>query len=421
MMVVLNQGPRHRFNYPAGNITDFDRSPGPRTSGELELVLGRVLVRVRARARFNLAQALIATRGDRSRALAEAQIAAAGFHRGRSTVSVAPCSRASMRPPAPHDRAHRNAGPDLRGRLSSAPPPCCDPAMADVPKFKRAAPADATRAEISKPSLPDPIGPGDLRAPAIARRIAVEKPIGAIGIDPPNLDDGAIIPDNIRSAAALYFTAMLDEMKFFQVADKVVEQFTAGMLPLSRGPAAERIYHWFRDVHLRLSESDRRVLYRRVLGLGAPAGSPDTNSQFTDLWRSFLAAATQAQAGGDLRPATLAARALAINLTAHGYGLGVHAIELTHTVQELRGIFGEPDLLAAYAARDPWQLIERVRTAHLGASGGIVRLRIMSQTGSTILGWLADHPPHNRATVLPIAAIADDVARWLAVADSDAG
>ncbi len=293
--------------------------------------------------------------------------------------------------------------------------------MADVPKFKRTAPADATRREISEPRLRDPIGPDDLRAPAIDRRIAAEKPIAPIGIDLPDLDDGAIIPDNIRSVAALYFTAMLEEMKFFQVADKVVEQFNAGMLPLSRGPAAERIYRWYRDVHVRLGESDRRDLYRRVLGLGAPAGSPDANSQFTDRWRSFLAATTQAQAGGNARPATLAARALATNLTAHGYGLALQAIELTHTVQELLGIFGEPDLLAAYGAHDPWQLVERVRTAHLGASGGITRLRVMSRTGAAILGWLADHPPHDRATVLPIAAIADDVARWLAVADSDAG
>lgn len=291
--------------------------------------------------------------------------------------------------------------------------------MADVPKFKRAAPVDATRAESREPGRREPGGPGELRAPAIAGRIAAEKPGAAIGVDLPDLEDGAILPDNIRPVAALYFAAMLEEMQFFQVADKVVEQFNAGMLPLSHGPAAERLYHWFRDVHRRLGESERRALYRRVLGLGAPGGGPDTNSRFPELWRSFLAATTQA--GGDLRPATLAARALAINLTAHGHGLAAVATELTRTVQELLGIFGEPDVLAAYAVHDPWQLVERVRTVHLGASGGIVRLRVMARTGSTILGWLADHPPQRRAAALPIAAIADDAARWLAVADSDAG
>ena len=291
--------------------------------------------------------------------------------------------------------------------------------MADVPKFKRAAPADAIRAESREPGRREPGGPGELRDPAIAGRIAAEKPGAAIGVDLPDLEDGAILPDNIRPVAALYFAAMLEEMQFFQVADKVVEQFNAGMLPLSHGPAAERLYHWFRDVHRRLGESERRALYRRVLGLGAPAGGPDTNSRFPELWRSFLAATTQA--GGDLRPATLAARALAINLTAHGHGLAAVATELTRTVQELLGIFGEPDVLAAYGVHDPWQLVERVRTVHLGASGGIVRLRVMARTGSTILGWLADHPPQRRAAALPIAAIADDAARWLAVADSDAG
>jgi hypothetical protein len=41
-----------------------------------------------------------------------------------------------------------------------------------------------------------------------------------------------IVADNIRALEPAYFAAMLEEMKVFQVADKLVELFQSGLLPI---------------------------------------------------------------------------------------------------------------------------------------------------------------------------------------------
>src|SRR5678815_1113918 len=64
-----------------------------------------------------------------------------------------------------------------------------------------------------------------------------------IPVDLPDLEDRVqadIIKDNVRALAALYFSAQLEDLKFFQVADKVTEQFLAGMIPISRSAGSTR-------------------------------------------------------------------------------------------------------------------------------------------------------------------------------------
>ena len=65
-----------------------------------------------------------------------------------------------------------------------------------------------------------------------------------------------IVPDNLRALSALYFTAMLEDLKFFAVADKVAEQFMQGMLPISRGAGGDSIYHYVRSSPERFSEAE---------------------------------------------------------------------------------------------------------------------------------------------------------------------
>jgi len=63
-----------------------------------------------------------------------------------------------------------------------------------------------------------------------------------INIDLPNLDDeetseNEIVGDNIRALQPAYFSAMFEELKVFQVVDKLVELFQNGVLPIGRGEA----------------------------------------------------------------------------------------------------------------------------------------------------------------------------------------
>src|SRR5262249_55688655 len=65
-------------------------------------------------------------------------------------------------------------------------------------------------------------------------------PPSQIPIDLPELEDQTdyqIVVDNIRAMQPIYFAAMLEELKVFQVVDKLVELFQNGVLPISRGAA----------------------------------------------------------------------------------------------------------------------------------------------------------------------------------------
>ena len=91
----------------------------------------------------------------------------------------------------------------------------------------------------------------------------------------PKLDEGTaieIIAANVRAIAMVYFSAMLEELKYYAVADKVAEHFMIGMLPISRGPAGDKIYAWLREgPPNRFSEVERRSIYGRTLGLAQGA------------------------------------------------------------------------------------------------------------------------------------------------------
>lgn len=263
-----------------------------------------------------------------------------------------------------------------------------------------------------------------------ALNAAVGGRASAIDVDLPDLEEGTesdIIADNVRATAAIMFSASLEDLKYFTVADKVAEMFVSGMLPISRGTGGELLYRYVRTVQDRLTEVERRSMYARTLGVAqGSVEEPLANREFSDLWIRFLSAVSyfQRDIESTNRKKVLsetvfkAGRDLAVNLSLHGYGMAhFAAVELQATIRDISAIFSTPDVLAAFGARDRWQLVERVSAMSLGGSVNSVRQRTMAQSGSRIILWLAD----NAATLvspsgeLPIKQIAPEVERYLAV------
>src|SRR5262249_46634104 len=89
-------------------------------------------------------------------------------------------------------------------------------------------------------------------------------PPSSIDIDLPDLEaqsDIEIQVDNLRAMQAIYFSAQLEDLKVFQVVDKLVELFQNGMLPLGKGTAGNTLYdYWKRSIN-RMTETERRSLY----------------------------------------------------------------------------------------------------------------------------------------------------------------
>jgi hypothetical protein len=273
-------------------------------------------------------------------------------------------------------------------------------------------------------------------------RGGVDSQPSSLDIDLPELDAGVIveiIPDNVRAVQAIYFSAQLEEMKLHAVVDKVVEHFQSGMLPISRGPAADKIYGWIKDTPRRISEFERRGIYGRVLGLAmGNANEAMPNREFSELWRRFLSTVSlkYREAGSyekdevSVEQVHKAARDLAVNISLHGYGIAhPSAIEMSAIIREMIAMVDEQDVKTAYGVRDRWQLVDRVSALYLGGGVNGVRYRTMATSGKYIIEWLATNANNlasssanslaltnaDGSPTQKLRDIADQAERWLAV------
>jgi hypothetical protein len=273
----------------------------------------------------------------------------------------------------------------------------------------------------------------------------------AIDINLPSLDEDTtadILVDNVTALAAVYFAAQLEELKFFATADKVMEHFITGMLPLSRGAGGEAIYEYMKDTPNRMTEVERRSLYARAFGFAqGSVDEPLPNREFQDSWIRFLSAESQfvrlfgpsfnsnkVLMQGPIIPIEQvfkSAKDLAVNLSLHGYGIAhFAAVELQQLVRDVKAMLSFDDVLKAYGVLDQPQLVERVSSLYLGGSVNGVQKRTMATAGANIIQWLARYAPAlsgsdsgGLAKLIftpkdptdPIDNIANNVERWLAV------
>jgi hypothetical protein len=227
-------------------------------------------------------------------------------------------------------------------------------------------------------------------------------------IDLPDLEqsvDSDIQVDNLHAMQAVYFSAMMDELRVFQVVDKLVEQAHYGLLPISKGPAGHMLYTYWKEGQNRLTEHERFNLYARTLGMpGGDVAQTNINRNFQMLWLRFLSAVStfyrQVNVDSILRTATpmhvhqeqvrKAARDLAGNLSLYGYGVTYYAaIELQNQINQIIQLLSEPDILKTHGAQDMYQLIDQVSSLEFGGAKNSIRCRTMAQSGATIIRWLA--------------------------------
>ena len=108
----------------------------------------------------------------------------------------------------------------------------------------------------------------------------------------PDLDPAAdteIVADNLQAVQAIYFAFQLEQMRVFQVVERVVELFEQGLLPIGQGAAADALRR-YRAAGGGLTAQDRAQLYAHVLGAreGQAAGI-EPHREFKALWLRFIA------------------------------------------------------------------------------------------------------------------------------------
>jgi hypothetical protein len=249
----------------------------------------------------------------------------------------------------------------------------------------------------------------------VIQQRGAEKPVTEIGIDLPDLEDAAdagIVPDNVRLMGPMICAAMFDELKAFEVVDKLVELFQHGMLAVGNGNAGRQLYKYWKDAPNRMSSAERRNFYSMTMGIpGGDTGAMANrdwmaNVEFNDLWLRFVSTVSsffrQNEVDKLLR-ATLpspishqqvrkSARDLAVNLSLHGYGMAYYAaLDLQAQIKFMIGLLSDPEIRTNYGARDMWQVVDQVATLELGGAKTSSRYRTLATCGAIITAWLANN------------------------------
>lgn len=202
---------------------------------------------------------------------------------------------------------------------------------------------------------------------------------------------------NIRAAGALYFLWQLEQMRLFDVADKIAELFASGLLPLASPHTGQLISRYYFSKHMRLTSTERSGLYASVF----------SNREFTKRWADFLAAVVELEMHSTDADSTEAFRktgySLALLASAGGGGPASYGIQrLNEHAKQAIEFLKDRSILDAFGAMSMYQVIERVSQTHLGSSVNTARWRSLADAGSRILQFIADHvafwpPPVRRA------------------------
>ena len=101
--------------------------------------------------------------------------------------------------------------------------------------------------------------------------------------------DQNIVAENVRVMGPMIVSAMFEELKVFQVVDRIVEQFQHGMLPIGPGNAGKMLYRYWREAPNRMSASRSGENFAAIT-LGIPGGESGgmVNREFNDLWIRFV-------------------------------------------------------------------------------------------------------------------------------------
>src|SRR5688572_3291744 len=176
-----------------------------------------------------------------------------------------------------------------------------------------------------------------------------------------------IISANLRALEPVYFTAMLEEGRLYQVIDCLVAMFSRGMLPLGPGRAGAMLYQQWKGHQCRLTKGQRHTVYARAFGLPGGDAAVTPNSKFTDLWLSFVSivgmysAELQSLPPGERSVSTeevlASGRSLAINLSNHGHGLAWFAApDFKTEIKQVIELLSDGELLVAFGAKNPWEV-----------------------------------------------------------------
>ncbi len=250
-------------------------------------------------------------------------------------------------------------------------------------------------------------------------------PLHEMAIDLPDLNswiDDNVVADNIYLMGPMIFASMFEELKAFQVVDKLVEMSQQGYITLTRGTAGTQLYNYWRNAPNRMSEVERQTFYAMTLGL--PSGQPgaSSNTDFQDLWLRFVSSVSslvrenrvdqllrsELPSAINQQQVKKAARDLVTNMSLHGYGMAFYAaVDLQEQINEMIKLLSDPEVRSAFGARDMWGVIDQIAQVELGGARNSSKYRTLATSGAICVRWLGDNLDRLRDPTMPIIELKD--------------
>lgn len=215
--------------------------------------------------------------------------------------------------------------------------------------------------------------------------------------------------DNVRAVGTIYAAQQLEEMRLFDVVDRILELFMNGLLPLGASGAGKRLDDFYWKSEDRLNKSARAMVFARVLGgAGDVSHEVHPNGEFNNLWLRFLAAisefsrqqrfdnlfetAKERRLGVTGERVRKAGHDLAANISLYGYASTHFAAQrLNAHVDTAFKILDEAEVQRVWGVSGPYQVIEKVTSAEFRSPVNIIRRRTMALAGKTIMDLMAKH------------------------------
>ena len=223
------------------------------------------------------------------------------------------------------------------------------------------------------------------------------------------MTDTAVVPETIRALGALYYAAKLEDLRIFDVVDRLVDRFNQGLLPIGRD---RDVFLQWSLVRRSLSEVERRRLYARTLGIPGGDTAETPNREFPELWQRFLAAVaaldrsiaargTKYPQSVDQHQVKAAARALAVHLSGSSDS-AAPARDVQRQTGAAIAVLSDREIQAAYGVRDVAGVIDSVALTEFGGARNSARTLTVANSAVTVFAWLA-----KRSTVVSAGSPAD--------------
>jgi hypothetical protein len=221
--------------------------------------------------------------------------------------------------------------------------------------------------------------------------------------------DAELVPNNIRVIGLAYSLALLEKTLLLPVTDRLSALFMNGMIQTGNEAAGKALDDYYWDSEDRLTESQRRSHYSRMLGMPGGEVSKEVapNKDFEPIVLRFIASVSEFTRQREVdrmfnNPASAlsttgeqvrkSAFEVAKNASLYGWGSGYYVTtRINNQLRRALEMLNQPAILKAFAASNHWQVIERVAQQDFGGTPNWSKYSTMADAANRIFNFLSKY------------------------------